>query len=89
MQEMWRVSRQESISTGRRGMNRRKVAGGDVCVEDGAAVLVFAAVYEQTTLKYGKWGVKYVHMEVGHAARNVYLQAVSLGLGTVVVGVFL
>ena len=24
-------------------------------------------------------GVRYVHMEVGHAARNVYLQVVSLG----------
>ena len=31
---------------------------------------------------------KYVHMEVGHAAQNVYLQAVSLGLGTVVIGGF-
>ena len=27
-------------------------------------------------------------MEVGHIARNVYLQAVSLGLWTVVVGAF-
>jgi len=29
-----------------------------------------------------------VHIEVGHAAQNVYLQAVSLNLGTVVVGAF-
>ena len=27
-------------------------------------------------------------MEVGHAAQNVYLQAVSLDLGTVVIGGF-
>ncbi len=58
------------------------------CVEDGAAVLVFAALYERTIGKYGERGVRYVHMEVGHAAQNVYLQAVSLGLGTVVVRPF-
>ena len=57
-------------------------------IEDSAAVLVFAAVYERTTGKYGERGVRYVHMEVGHTAQNVYLQAVSLGLGTVVVGAF-
>ena len=77
-----------------------KVAGGDVraelcaaaldqeCIKDGAALLVFAAAYERTTLKYGERGVRYVYMEVGHAARNVYLQAVSFGLGTVVIGLF-
>ena len=82
------------------GHELKKVAEGDVqaelcaaaldqeCIEDGAAVLVFAAVYERTTRKYGERGEQYVHMEVGHAAQNVYLQAVSQGLGTVVVGAF-
>ncbi|MDI6890338.1 MAG: SagB/ThcOx family dehydrogenase [Thermodesulfovibrionales bacterium] len=58
------------------------------CVKDGAAVIVFSAVYERTTQKYGKRGLRYVHIEAGHAAQNVCLQAVSLNLGIVVVGAF-
>jgi len=50
--------------------------------------LVFTAVFERTTAKYGKRGIMYVHMEAGHAAQNVGLQAVALGLGTVVIGAF-
>ena len=57
-------------------------------VRDAAAVVVFAAVYDRTTRKYGQRGVRYVHMEVGHAAQNLFLQAESLGLATVVVGAF-
>ena len=41
-------------------------------MRDAAAVVVFAAVYERTTRKYGERGVRYVHMEVGHAAQNPY-----------------
>jgi SagB-type dehydrogenase family enzyme len=61
---------------------------GQDCVEDAAAVLVFAAVYARTTERYGQRGQRYVHMEVGHAAQNVHLQAAALELGTVVVGAF-
>jgi SagB-type dehydrogenase family enzyme len=61
---------------------------GQSAVADAPAVILFAAVYERTTGKYGERGVRYVHMEAGHAAQNVYLQAVSLGLGTVVIGAF-
>jgi SagB-type dehydrogenase family enzyme len=47
-------------------------------VQEAAAVVVFAAVYERTTQKYGKRGIRYVHMEVGHAAENLFLQADAL-----------
>lgn len=51
-------------------------------------VMVFCAVYERTTGKYGDRGIQYVYMEVGHASQNVCLQAVSLGLGTLTIGAF-
>jgi SagB-type dehydrogenase family enzyme len=61
---------------------------GQNFVETAAINLVFAAVYERTTDRYGDRGERYVHMEVGHAGQNVYLQCESLGLGTVFVGAF-
>ena len=61
---------------------------GQSCVKEGAAVIVLAAVYERTMKKYGQRGIRYVHIEVGHASQNIYLQAVSLKLGTVVIGAF-
>jgi SagB-type dehydrogenase family enzyme len=61
---------------------------GQTSVRNAAAVIVFAAVYERTTVKYGERGIHYVHMETGHAAQNVFLQAVPLNLGTVVIGAF-
>lgn len=73
------------------GDQRKKLARAayrQASVSDAAAVVVFAAVYERTTFKYGKRGVRYVHIETGHAAQNLHLQAESLGLGTVVVGAF-
>jgi len=57
-------------------------------VQEGAISIVFTTVYERTTIKYGDRGIRYVHMEVGHAAQNLCLQATAMGLGVVTVGAF-
>lgn len=61
---------------------------GQSSINNAAAILVFSAVYDRVMVKYGERGIRYVHMEAGHAAQNVHLQAVSLDLGTVVIGAF-
>ncbi len=50
--------------------------------------IIICAVYQRTTLSYGSRGERYVHMEVGHAGQNIYLQATALGLATVAIGAF-
>ena len=51
-------------------------------------VIVITADYHRTTSKYGTRGIRYVHLEAGHAAQNLLLEAISLGLSAVTIGAF-
>lgn len=57
-------------------------------VEKAPAVFVITAVFSRTEQKYGERADLYVKLEAGHAAQNLLLQAVSLGLGGVPIGAF-
>ena len=51
-------------------------------------ILVVAACHGRTVARYGDRGRRYVAIEAGHCAQNVYLQATALGLGSTEVGAF-
>jgi len=51
--------------------------------------LIYAAVYERVVGRYGDRGAdRYLCMDIGHSAQNVYLQATAMGLATCAIGAF-
>lgn len=80
--------RLERVTTGDKRAQLAAVAGMQNAVSHGAAVLVIAADNNRTRVKYGQRAARYVHMEAGHVAQNVYLQSVALNVKTVAIGAF-
>lgn len=71
------------------GDRREKVDNGQGMVVAAPATIVYSAVFERNTSRYGTRGrERYVCMDLGHSAENVCLQAVALGLGTCPIGAF-
>jgi SagB-type dehydrogenase family enzyme len=58
-------------------------------MDNSALALVITAIFHRTTMKYGDRGYRFVLLDAGHLAQNIYLQATSLGLGCCAVGGFL
>ena len=57
-------------------------------IADAGMVIVITAIFKNTTWRYKERGVRYVHIEVGHCAQNIHLEAVALGLGSVSIGAY-
>jgi SagB-type dehydrogenase family enzyme len=62
---------------------------GQEMIKIAPACLFYSADFSITTRRYGDRGrERYVCMDLGHSAENVYLQAEALHLGTCAVGAF-
>ena len=62
---------------------------GQAMVREAPVTVVYSAVFRRTTGIYGERGrERYVFIELGHSAQNIYLQAEALHLGTCAIGAF-
>ncbi|MDX1776545.1 MAG: SagB/ThcOx family dehydrogenase [Desulfobulbales bacterium] len=65
-----------------------RAALGQAAISLAPVSFVITGKERRTTGKYGARGVRYMLMESGHAAQNLCLQAVALGLDSVTIGAF-
>lgn len=85
----WGSHELELVTSGARLGRLRRAALFQGAVDRAPGAIVLAGDYEVTARRYGERGTdRYVHMDAGHAAQNVLLQAEALGLASVPIGAF-
>ena len=77
----------EIVKSDKRKMLARAAFSQDFIAE-APLIIALCSVYSRVTDKYGKRGIRYAHIEAGHIAENIHLQAVGLGLVSVPIGAF-
>lgn len=70
----------------RQGMARASYGQGWVATAP--VLFIITADFRRTTGRYGARGEGYVFIEAGCASQNIALEAVALGLGSVIIGAF-
>ncbi len=78
----------EQIIEGDLRQNLQSVALGQESITEAPVVLVITGVLSRIEPRYRDRAMRYMYMEAGHVAQNVYLQSVPLEIGTVVIGAF-
>ena len=85
------VPHRHALAQRTEGDLRAELAGaalGQTAITGAPVNLMIAAVVERTAAKYGSRAERYVHIEAGACAENVFLQTEAMGLGTVIIGAF-
>lgn len=86
----WEDHSLNQVKTGDYRRELAQAALGQRFVREAPLIIIITAIFRRTERIYGERGrVRFVPMDAGHAAQNVYLEAVALGLGTVAVGAFI
>lgn len=62
--------------------------GGQDMVLEAAVMVVISAIFQRTRWRYHERSYRYVMLEAGHMAQNLYLAATALGLGACAIGAF-
>ncbi len=78
----------ELKTEGEKARELGRAALGQRAVAEAPGVVIVAANYERTTSTYGERGIRYVHIEAGHAGQNICLMAEEKNLGSVIIGAF-
>ncbi len=63
-----------------------KAALGQRMVETADAVFFFSAVFDRSAVKYLERAYRYVYLDTGHIAQNLFLAATALGIGACPIG---
>jgi len=58
-------------------------------IRNASLIVLISAIFKRTEIKYGDRGYRYVLVETGHLAQNIYLITTSMNLGCCTVGAFL
>ncbi len=78
----------ECIQTGNLGIALARAALGQDMVADAQVCFIWTAVVERSKWKYRQRAYRYIYMDAGHIAQNLYLAATALGLGVCSIGAF-
>jgi SagB-type dehydrogenase family enzyme len=78
----------EVLATGDLRDEVRDATSDQECLGEGAADIIIGVAPAAAIQRYGERGIRYLHMEAGHVAQNICLQATALGLAATTVAAF-
>ena len=76
------------LKEGNFGPDLREAGLSQEMLEEAACVFIWAAIVERSKWKYRERAYRYIYMDAGHIAQNLYLAATALNLGCCTVGAF-